>query len=192
MENLTVTLPIWVAAVLVVLAAWSVLDRALIPAVRWILRRRVNRVLEEFNTRLRIQIQPFKLTKREVLIDRLLYDPQVQAAAEEYAREQEIPREMAMEKIERYAREIVPAFNAYVYFRVCYWISRRASRLLYRVRLGYTDEAGLAGVHPKSTVVFFMNHRSNMDYILISFLAAERTALSYAVGEWRASGRCRR
>jgi glycerol-3-phosphate O-acyltransferase len=29
-----------------------------------------------------------------------------------------------------------------------------------------------------------MNHRSNMDYILVSFLVAEKTALSYAVGEW--------
>jgi len=29
-----------------------------------------------------------------------------------------------------------------------------------------------------------MNHRSNMDYILVAFLAAERTTLSYAVGEW--------
>jgi glycerol-3-phosphate O-acyltransferase len=29
-----------------------------------------------------------------------------------------------------------------------------------------------------------MNHRSNMDYLLVSFLAAEKTALSYAVGEW--------
>jgi glycerol-3-phosphate O-acyltransferase len=29
-----------------------------------------------------------------------------------------------------------------------------------------------------------MNHRSNMDYILVAFLAAEKTALSYAVGEW--------
>ena len=29
-----------------------------------------------------------------------------------------------------------------------------------------------------------MNHRSNMDYVLVAFLAAERTALSYAVGEW--------
>ena len=29
-----------------------------------------------------------------------------------------------------------------------------------------------------------MNHRSNMDYVLVSFLAAERVALSYAVGEW--------
>ena len=29
-----------------------------------------------------------------------------------------------------------------------------------------------------------MNHRSNMDYILVSLLAAERVALSYSVGEW--------
>src|SRR3990172_4097513 len=29
-----------------------------------------------------------------------------------------------------------------------------------------------------------MNHRSNMDYVLVAFLAAERVALSYAVGEW--------
>src|SRR4029078_1291480 len=26
--------------------------------------------------------------------------------------------------------------------------------------------------------------RSNMDYILVSFMVADRTALSYAVGEW--------
>jgi glycerol-3-phosphate O-acyltransferase len=29
-----------------------------------------------------------------------------------------------------------------------------------------------------------MNHRSNMDYVLISYLAAERVTLSFAVGEW--------
>jgi glycerol-3-phosphate O-acyltransferase len=33
-------------------------------------------------------------------------------------------------------------------------------------------------------VVFLMNHRSNMDYVLVGYLAADRTALSYAVGEW--------
>ena len=37
---------------------------------------------------------------------------------------------------------------------------------------------------PGTTVVFVMNHRSNMDYVLVAFLAAERTTLSYAVGEW--------
>jgi glycerol-3-phosphate O-acyltransferase len=86
--------------------------------------------------------------------------------------------------VHRYAREIVPAFNAYVYFRLGYWLSKTFARFVYRVRLGYTDAKALAAINPKSTVVFVMNHRSNMDYILVSFLAAEKVALSYAVGEW--------
>ena len=45
-------------------------------------------------------------------------------------------------------------------------------------------EKTLAGVPAGTAVVFVMNHRSNMDYVLVAFLAAERTALSYAVGEW--------
>ncbi len=180
----TVSLPLWLAVVLVLLAAWAALDRLLIPSLRWVLRRRVNRVLEELNTRLKIRIQPFKLTKREVLIDRLLYDPQVQQAAEAHAREHDMPRNIAMDHVRRYADEIVPAFNAYIYFRLGYWIARNVARSLYRVRLGYADERGIAAIAPESTVVFLINHRSNMDYILVSYLVAERAALSYAVGEW--------
>ena len=180
----TISLPVWLAAVLLLLAGWAALDLLLIPSVRWILRRRVNRVLEELNTRLKIRIQPFKLTKREVLIDRLLYDPQVQQAAEASAREGEMPREVVMARVRRFAREIVPAFNAYVYFRFGYWLARNIARSLYRVRLGYSDEEGIAAIAPESTVVFLINHRSNMDYILVSYLVAEKAALSYAVGEW--------
>ena len=142
----TVSLPTWLAILLAALAAWAALDRLLLPGARWVLRRRVNRVLEELNTRLKIRIQPFKLTKREVLIDRLLYDPQVQQAAEAYAREGDMPRELAMRKVQAYAREIVPAFNAYAYFRFGYWLARNVARSLYRVRLGYSDEEGLAAI----------------------------------------------
>jgi glycerol-3-phosphate O-acyltransferase len=52
------------------------------------------------------------------------------------------------------------------------------------VRIGFTDDAGLNAIPDNATVVFVMNHRSNMDYIVASYLAAERAALSYAVGEW--------
>jgi glycerol-3-phosphate O-acyltransferase len=180
----SVTLPLWLAAVLAVLAAWSVLDRLLMPSVRWFLRRRVNVVIEELNSRLRLEIRPFQRTRRQVLIDRLVFDPQVVAAVDAHAREQGMPRAVAAAAVARYAREIVPSFNAYAYFRVGYRIARRAARLLYRVRLGSADEAGLAGVDPGAAVVFVMNHRSNMDYVLVAYLAADRTALSYAVGEW--------
>ncbi|HVQ53609.1 MAG TPA: 1-acyl-sn-glycerol-3-phosphate acyltransferase [Thermoanaerobaculia bacterium] len=180
----TVSLPTWLAILLAALAAWATLDRLLLPGARWVLRRRVNRVLDELNTRLKIRIQPFKLTKRDVLIDRLLYDPQVQQAAEAYAREGDMPRELAMRKVQAYAREIVPAFNAYAYFRFGYWLARNVARSLYRVRLGYSDEEGLVAIPAEATVVFLINHRSNMDYILVAYLAAEKAALSYAVGEW--------
>jgi glycerol-3-phosphate O-acyltransferase len=182
--NARVELPLWLVLVLALLAAWATLDRLLVPSVRWYLRRRVNRVIDELNTRLKIRIQPFQRTRRQVLIDRLLYDPMVLQAAEASALERQMPREVALAQVERYAREIVPAFNAYFYFRLGTWISRRVARLLYRVRLGASDEAALAAVPADSTVVFLMNHRSNMDYVLVAYLAADRTALSYAVGEW--------
>ena len=180
----TVELPLWLVVLLAALAAWAALDRLLVPSVRFVLRRRVSRVLDELSTRLKIQVQPFKLTKRRVLIDRLLYDPDVLEALEEHAREREMPREVAMARVKRYADEIVPAFNAYLYFRLGYRLGRAVGRSLYRVRLVTSDEQALAAVDPRSTVVFVMNHRSNMDYVLVAYLAATSTALSYAVGEW--------
>jgi len=180
----TVAVPVWLLVVLSVLAGWWLLDRLLVPSVRWFLRRRVDRVLDELNTRLKLKIQPFKLTKRQALIDMLTYDAKVVEAARAHAEETGIPREQAMAEVARYAREIVPSFNAYVYFRLGTWLARRLAKTLYRVRLGHVDVEGLSGIPEDSTVVFVMNHRSNMDYVLVAFLAADQAALSYAVGEW--------
>lgn len=180
----TITLPVWLAALLILLAAWTAVYRLLIPSVRWYLRRRVNRVIEEIGKRLHLEIRPFSLTKRQVLIDRLMYDARILEAAAVHAKTNNMPRAVVMAEIERYAREIVPSFNAYAYFRVGYWVAKKTARILYRVRVGFTDEAGLTAVDPRSSVVFVMNHRSNMDYVLVAYLAATRTALSYAVGEW--------
>lgn len=180
----TITLPVWLVVLLALLSLALLLDRVLIPSVRWYLRRRINRVIDEVNTRLDIQVRPFQQTRRQILVDQLSHDEKVESAVRDYAREHDMPREVAQTKANAYAREVVPAFNAYVYFRVGYWIARRVARLIYRVRVGFHDEDRLASVNPDATVVFVMNHRSNMDYILVAFLAAERTALSYAVGEW--------
>jgi glycerol-3-phosphate O-acyltransferase len=179
----TVPVPLWLLLLLLVVVGWAALDRLLLPSVRWFLRSRANRVLEEVRQRFQIEIRPFQLTRRRVLIDRLVYDAQVLEAAQAFAREEGMPREVAMERVERYAREIVPAFNAYFYFRLGYWLARQAARLLYRVRLAAAHEAALR-VPADATVVFVINHRSNMDYLLVGHLVASRTALSYAVGEW--------
>ena len=111
-----ILVPLWQIVVGLLLAAWATLDRLLLPSVRWFFRRRVNRAIEEVNTRMHIKLPAFKLTKRRVLIDRLLYDVKVVQAAEEYCRTENVPKVVAMEHVERYAREIVPTFNAYIYF----------------------------------------------------------------------------
>lgn len=179
-----ITLPIWLFLVLAAIAVWWSLDRILIPGSRWFLRRKINRVIDEINTRLDIRIKPFQLTKRQVLIDRLAYDPDVLEAMEAKARQENIPREVVQKEIGTYAREIVPSFNAYLYFRIGYWIAKKIARLIYWVRIGLVENEAFANIDTSATVVFVMNHRSNMDYILVAFLAAEKTPLSYAVGEW--------
>ncbi len=180
----TLEVPLWLGVVAGLLAAWAAWDKLLLPALHWFVSSRANRVLDEIGARLKIRIRPFQRTRRQALIHRLTTDPLVQQAAERHAAEQRMPETEAFALVERYAREIVPAFNAYLYFRIGYWLGRHISRALYRVRLGYVDAVGLAHIDPDATVVFVMNHRSNMDYVLAAYLAADRAALSYAVGEW--------
>jgi glycerol-3-phosphate O-acyltransferase len=179
-----VELPFWLAAVLLAFAAWALIEHFLVPALRWMATQPGNRVIDQLSQRLRIGIRPFQRTRRQALIHRLLTDPKVQQATERFAVEKKIPLPAAMKRVETYAREIVPRFNAYLYFRVGYWIGRAISRLFYRVRIGYIDSAGIAAIDPDATVVLVMNHRSNMDYVLAGYLAADQAALSYAVGEW--------
>ncbi len=179
-----VNVPVWVLVLLAGTTVVALLDRLLIPSVRWFVRRRVNRAIDEMNTRLRISVRPFQLTKRQVLLDRLVYDAEVIAAMQAYAQEKGMPREVAQAQVATYAREIVPAFNAYVYFRFGYWLAKKIARVFYTVRVGFLDPRRLQDVDSDATVVFVMNHRSNMDYILVSYLVARSSALSYAAGEW--------
>ncbi len=181
---MSITIPIWLFIIMVLLTAWSILSRMLIPSVRWFFRRRINRVLDEIATHLDLGIRPFQLTKRQVLIDRLAFDPKVMEHIQAISMEKGVPLEVLQAEVNTYAREIVPSFNAYLYFRLGYWLAKKIARLMYKVRVDRVDNEKLATVEKDSTVVFVMNHRSNMDYILVAFLAMERTTLSYAVGEW--------
>jgi glycerol-3-phosphate O-acyltransferase len=180
----SIVLPFWLFLLLALLAAWAIVSRLLLPSVRWFIGRRVNRLTEQLNRTLDLKIPPIAMTHRQVLIDRLVYDPKVLQEVTRVAQTEGIPRQVALKRVEHYAREIVPAFNAYVYFRVGNGVAKAVLNMLYHVRIGHADEALLGGLNPDASVVFVMNHRSNVDYILVAHLARKRVALSYAVGEW--------
>lgn len=180
----TVEIPFWLLVLTGLLATWVVLERLLVPGVRWFFRRRANVLIETLNRRLHLRIPIFSLTKRQVLVDRLAHDPGVLEAVRIHCRETGKPWAVALGEAEKYAREIVPGFNPYVYFgwiiALCRWIVHR----MYRVRLAHGEDRGLANVPENASVVFVMNHRSNMDYIFVAYLAEKHVALSFAVGEW--------
>jgi glycerol-3-phosphate O-acyltransferase len=180
----SVALPLWLVVAAGLFALWALYEHVVVPALRWLVTTPANRVIDDVSERLRIGIRPFQRTRRQALIHRLLTDPKVQQAAEQFSKEHKVHLPVVLQIVERYAREIVPAFNAYLYFRTGYWLGRRVARLLYRVRIGYIDATGIERIDPDATVVCVMNHRSNMDYVLAGFLAADQAALSYAVGEW--------
>jgi len=180
----TISIPLWIALPVGLLAAWAAYDKLVMPAVRWFVAGQANRVIDELGERLRIGIRPFQRTRRQILIHRLLGDPRLLEAAEQVAAATATPLPTVLKRVERYAREIVPAFNAYLYFRFGYWLGKKLAQGLYRVRIGYVDSDGIRRIPENATVVFVMNHRSNMDYVLAGYLAAEQAALSYAVGEW--------
>lgn len=179
-----VEIPLWLFVLMVVFAAVTFASHFLFPSVRWFFRRRLERAVKRLNERLTRPIEPFKLARRHDMIQRLIYDPEVTRAIVAHAKKNNVPENVAFEKARRYAREIVPSFSAIAYFSFGTRVARWLGNALYDVRTAKGNEVQLAGVNPDASVIFVINHRSNMDYVLVTYLAAKSSALSYAVGEW--------
>ena len=182
--NQPVLLPLWVFVLILLFATVTFASHFLFPSVRWFFRKRAERLIKRLNTRLQRPIEPFKLATRYDMIQRLIYDPEVTAAVVEHARKNNVPENVAFEKARHYAREIVPSFSATAYFTIGTRLAKWLSTSLYRVRLSAFDRETLEAIDADATVIFVMNHRSNMDYVLVTYLASRAGALSYAVGEW--------
>ena len=178
-----VAVPLWLLLLIIGFALTSFASNFLFPSVRWFFRRRVERAVARLNARLDRPIDLFKLAERQDRIARLSYDPAVLEAVSEHAAETGVPGPVAFEEARRYAREIVPGFSTTLYFGVAIRLARWFSRALYRVRFGRLDIA-LRQVDPQATVIFVMNHRSNMDYVLVTWLVSGKASISFAVGEW--------
>ena len=180
----TVSLPLWLFILILAFATVTFASHFLFPSVRWFLRNRVERVVARLNTRLDRPIQPFKLMKRPDMVIRLAHDPKVAEAIAAEAAQTGIPETVYLERARRYAREIVPAFSASIYFGFAARLAKWLARLVYRVKIDQFDTGSLSEIDKGATLVFVMNHRSNMDYVLVTYLSASKSALSFAVGEW--------
>jgi len=179
-----VFVPLYVLIPLVVLAAVALVERVLLPPVRVVVRRWLRGMSERVDTRLALKLQPFKLTRKRVVEEMLIHDPEVALAARQYREEHGLSWEEVTDLVRVWAREIVPRFNVYLYYRPSHWIARALARALYRVRVTFLDTRAMAAVGEDASVIFVMNHRSNFDYVIVSYIVSRLAAISYAVGEW--------
>jgi len=132
----------------------------------------------------RALLTPFGPDERPRILDELVADAEIQTAARAAAALSGRSIDDELTRVRAYADEIVPQYNARLHHRIAYRFARRLATTLFRVRVGHVDEAIQHHLAADASVIFAINHRSNMDYVLVAFLAAERVALSFAVGEW--------
>ena len=175
--------PDWLLfALALVLAAGLVLwlTRRATAALRGRMRRWGRRTLLDFQAR----VARYKLVSRRAIHDELILDPVVVGAMREHMRQEHLTELEVRVRVERYIDEILPFFNVLSYYRLGYNLARLTLDLLYNVTVDYQDEAALERIPRRDMVVYLMNHRSNVDYVVVAYVLARGVAVSYAVGEW--------
>ena len=120
---------------------------------------------------------------REAVRERLLGDPIIREAVVAHAAETNVDETAVWARVDEYIREIVPSFSV-AYYRLGYRAAEWLLNLFYKVTVEHEDEAAVEALPPDAVLVYLMNHRSNADYVLVSYALAGRVAISYAVGEW--------
>ncbi|PCI46127.1 MAG: hypothetical protein COB49_09060 [Alphaproteobacteria bacterium] len=179
-----VVLKFWQLAILSLLAAYGLLQLVILPLIQKFIYRRFQATERILDEELDFGLPSYALANRKLWIDRLLNDPVVKDTIKTITSEGEIPAHKVLKNARDYANEIVPSFNAFLYFRLGYWVTKFSLRLLYWVRVGYYRAQDYDRISKNDCVVLVSNHRSNFDPLLLIHLTSHRAPISYSAGEW--------
>lgn len=144
------------------------------------LTRSVRRYIRQYN----IKIDTFKFMSRFIVKHQLMNDADIHTAILAHARENNIHIQDVDDLVENYIDEIVPFFNLLSYYKIGYWIANFFLNKLYEVVIDRENTSKIDKIPKDAAVVFVMNHRSNVDYVLVAYMLARNISISYAVGEW--------
>lgn len=150
----------------------------------WWVRRWLARSARRAIHRHGVRLDRFKLTRKRNVIAHVLEDPAVAAAVQAHAAEHGLPDEAVWARVRGYLDEIVPFFNVLAYYRLGHALSRAVLGLFYKVSVEHERPDPFRGLPRDAVVVYLMNHRSNIDYVVVSYVLLGDVSISYAVGEW--------
>lgn len=130
------------------------------------------------------RVDRFKFASRAHIRERLMADEVIAKAVQRHAGEQATTVDDAWSRVDGYIREIVPFFNVIAYYQIGHRVSGWLLRLFYKTSVDFEDARARERVPRDAVLIYVMNHRSNADYVLVSYALAGQVAISYAVGEW--------
>ena len=130
------------------------------------------------------RVDRYKLARRSYVREQLLNDPVIRTAVEKHAAEHGMLERETWAIVDRYVDEIVPFFNIIAYYHLGYRVAGWLLNLFYKVSVEHENPSGRDALPRDAVLVYLMNHRSNADYVLVSYALAGDVAISYAVGEW--------
>src|SRR2546423_7230276 len=130
------------------------------------------------------RVDRYKRARRSYVREQLLGDPVIRDAVERHAVDKGASARETWAIVDRYVDEIVPFFNIIAYYQLGYRAAGWLLNLFYKVSVDYEDRSRYATMPRDAVLVYLMNHRSNADYVLVSYALAGDVAISYAVGEW--------
>jgi glycerol-3-phosphate O-acyltransferase len=148
------------------------------------IRRRFERDLARFLKTPDLYAQSFKFTNRLVVRQQLLADAEINAKILEFAKRESLPVDAVQRRVETYVEEILPHFNLLSYYKIGYSIARMFIHLVYDPLVDVEKKRVLEHLPQKASPVYVMNHRSNVDFVLLAYILAGKVSVSYAVGEW--------
>jgi len=184
MLNATLSLPVWLAYLLFVLAGLGGWAYIISPLIRHLLRRHEYRVSTELDATLHRPLPKVLRTPRRALLELLFNDAEVQHAMHEACTEAGADRLNVERQTRLYIDELMPGFFALFYFHIGYWLARRYLRAMYEVKIVRRPPDRYEKIPTQASIILVGNHRSNIDVMVLSYLAARTNMISFAAGEW--------
>lgn len=154
----------------------------------WVLRRIAGGVharAVRFVREHRIQLESARFVDRVWIREALAQDPRIESAVARIAAAGERSVRELRRTVDEYVEEIAPFFSLSVYYRIGPLLARTVVNFCFElvVEPGAFD-AQLAKVPPQAVRVYVVNHRANMDPLVLAYGLMRHVPLSYAVGEW--------
>lgn len=138
-----------------------------------------------FVRRHRIRLESARFIDRVWIREALAQDPRIESSVATIAREGGRTVRELRAQVDAYVEEIAPFFSLAAYYRLGPLLAKRVVNFCFELvfPVGGFD-AQLAKVPDNVIRVYVINHRANMDPLVLAYGLLRHVPMSYAVGEW--------